>query len=126
LHRVPDRATAAPSSPRKNGEGCFYRLPPSTPKTWKPHPQNNNHHKNKNPNTEVIYIITRAIYTMIGAIYTMITAIYTMPKAAIHTTTKVGHTYTHSNTRAAEFLLVIWTTFKSKFYVIITLMALIL
>ena len=52
---------------------------------------------------------------MIGAIYTMTTAIYTMPKAAIHTTTKVGHTYTHSKACAAEFLPVIWTTLKSNF-----------
>ena len=64
----------------------------------------------------------RAIYTVTGAIYTMTTAIYTMPKA-IHTTTKIGHTYTHSKALAAEFLPVIWTTLKSKLYVIITLKA---
>lgn len=64
----------------------------------------------------------RAIYTVTWAIYTMTTAIYTMPKA-IHTTTKIGHTYTHSKAHAAEFLPVIWTTLKSKLYVIITLKA---
>ena len=47
LHRVPDWATAAPSSPWKNGEGSFNHLPPSAPKTWKPQPRNKSSQKQK-------------------------------------------------------------------------------